>query len=250
MPLESATTIEELDSSWPLSGDPVNQGDDHLRLLKSVLELQFPGVDGGGFKIAIIATEDEINYLVGARSNIQDQIDGLAGRIDILEVQVVNQLSAPAGTRLVLASETVPLGWSLFVTGIDDRYLRINNTGAGDVGGNYNWASGVNFDLSVNDHVLTDAEMPPHFHDYVAPTQQGNSDYVRGEWPEFTARSFSGAWNNELGTDGDTGRGKQLTTDDGPGGGVGHGHTSTDNSSSNTSFRPSYFDTVIIEKDA
>ena len=42
MPLEISTYISGLDESWPLSGDPTNKGDDHLRLIKHVLQSQFP----------------------------------------------------------------------------------------------------------------------------------------------------------------------------------------------------------------
>jgi hypothetical protein len=42
MGLESATSITGLDQTWPPSGDPKSQGDDHLRLIKKVLQLTFP----------------------------------------------------------------------------------------------------------------------------------------------------------------------------------------------------------------
>jgi microcystin-dependent protein len=44
MPLESATTINQLDPANPPSGDPVAQADDHLRLIKSTLKNTFPNV--------------------------------------------------------------------------------------------------------------------------------------------------------------------------------------------------------------
>jgi len=42
MGLEAATFISQLVNSNPLSGDLQSQGDDHIRLLKSVLQLTFP----------------------------------------------------------------------------------------------------------------------------------------------------------------------------------------------------------------
>lgn len=45
MGLEAATYIPDLDTSNPLAGDRKNQGDDHLRLLKTVLKNNFPGAD-------------------------------------------------------------------------------------------------------------------------------------------------------------------------------------------------------------
>lgn len=41
MALESATTIAGLVATNPTAGDPVSQADDHLRLIKSVLQSEF-----------------------------------------------------------------------------------------------------------------------------------------------------------------------------------------------------------------
>lgn len=42
MGIEVSTFISGLTPSWPPSGDPKNQGDDHLRLIKGVLQATFP----------------------------------------------------------------------------------------------------------------------------------------------------------------------------------------------------------------
>jgi hypothetical protein len=75
MPLESSTSLASLNSLWPLGSDGKSQGDDHLRLLKSVLKTQFPGAGGIGFSTPIIATEVEINRLTGVTVNIQAKFD-------------------------------------------------------------------------------------------------------------------------------------------------------------------------------
>lgn len=49
MPLESATYLASLVASNPPGTDPRSQGDDHIRLLKSVLLATFPGL-GGAFQ--------------------------------------------------------------------------------------------------------------------------------------------------------------------------------------------------------
>lgn len=43
MPIETATYISDLVPANPLTTDPVNQGDDHLRLIKQVLQTTLPG---------------------------------------------------------------------------------------------------------------------------------------------------------------------------------------------------------------
>jgi len=43
MTIETATFLAALDSTKPLNTDLVSEGDDHLRLLKAVLQATFPG---------------------------------------------------------------------------------------------------------------------------------------------------------------------------------------------------------------
>lgn len=47
MALETATLVSDLVITNPASGDPVSQADDHLRLVKSVLQNQFPDSSNG-----------------------------------------------------------------------------------------------------------------------------------------------------------------------------------------------------------
>ena len=42
MALEVAGTILDLNENWPLGTDPLAQGDDHIRLLKTVLQAAYP----------------------------------------------------------------------------------------------------------------------------------------------------------------------------------------------------------------
>jgi len=63
MGLETGTTISQLDATWPLGGDQKSQGDNHLRLIKSLLKTQFPGSGGLGFNVPITATESDLNAL-------------------------------------------------------------------------------------------------------------------------------------------------------------------------------------------
>ena len=63
MGLEAGTTISSFITSNPTETDPVNQGDNHIRLIKAVLQAQFPGSGGLGFNTAITTTETELNSL-------------------------------------------------------------------------------------------------------------------------------------------------------------------------------------------
>ena len=71
MALESTFQYpSDLNVNWPTIGDLVSQGDDHLRGIKNVIKTTFPNIDG-----PVTATDEELNTLIGATDNIQDQID-------------------------------------------------------------------------------------------------------------------------------------------------------------------------------
>lgn len=42
MPIETATNVMELNPAWPLGADGKDEGDDHLRLIKTVIQALFP----------------------------------------------------------------------------------------------------------------------------------------------------------------------------------------------------------------
>ena len=71
MSVETALYPPQLNTAWPLASDMVSEGDDHIRLLKTVFKTTFPNVAG-----AINATDVQINFLVGVTSPLQSQIDG------------------------------------------------------------------------------------------------------------------------------------------------------------------------------
>jgi len=147
MPLEAATSLEQLQDTWPLGGDSLNKGDDHVRLIKQVLKTQFPGVDLNGFKIPITATEDEINFLSGVTTPIQTQFDDLGVRVTANELAIANLIEA--GTKMVFYQAAAPTGWTMDAT-VTDHMMRIVD-GTTLVGG----ADGGSDDPVLNDKVPT-----------------------------------------------------------------------------------------------
>ena len=121
MGLETGSTISSFITSNPTSSDPVNQGDDHLRLIKSVLKAQFPGSAGNGFNTAITTTEAELNslhtgnittilpavsgYVIGANSPIL-VTDTLLGALGKAQGQI-NARSAITGNEIVTNVQSV-----------------------------------------------------------------------------------------------------------------------------------------------
>ena len=63
MPLESANTIAQLDEQWPNGSDSVDRGDDHIRLIKSVMKKSFPGPTGNGFSTPLTVDPALLNAL-------------------------------------------------------------------------------------------------------------------------------------------------------------------------------------------
>ena len=72
MAKETATYISQLVATNPVASDSVSVGDDHLRMLKTVLKTQFSGLAG---TTAITPSEAELNYVDGVTSAIQTQMD-------------------------------------------------------------------------------------------------------------------------------------------------------------------------------
>lgn len=77
MPVESATYISQLVAANPTSTDPINQGDNHIRLLKSVLKSTFPNLTG-----AITATQEQLNQL-DQDETLNEMIDAKADQDDL-----------------------------------------------------------------------------------------------------------------------------------------------------------------------
>ena len=74
MPLEQATTISQLDEQWPNGGDSVDRGDDHIRLIKSVLKGTLPGPDGKGFSTPLTVDPAILNSLAATIKSLEDKI--------------------------------------------------------------------------------------------------------------------------------------------------------------------------------
>lgn len=74
MTVESASYISQLDVTLPTATDPKSEGDNQLRLLKTVLKTQFPNFGTA----AMTASHTELNYMVGVTSAVQTQLNARA----------------------------------------------------------------------------------------------------------------------------------------------------------------------------
>lgn len=157
MSVEQASFISQLVPTNPNIKDPVHNGPDHFWLLKNVLKSQFPGKEGSGFAQAIIANEEELNYVKGVRKSIQDQIDSLAaGQSDS---------AFEKGTTIVFAQPQAPTGWAQVTDGtLDNRMIRVVVGNGGAVGG--------------NDSPIVNNFVPTHDHSYTTGASGGHGHTV------------------------------------------------------------------------
>ena len=225
MPLETGTTIEDLDNSWPLGGDSLNKGDDHVRLIKSVLQSQFPGVDLKGFKIPIITTEDELNFISGVTSNVQTQFNDLGVRVSANE-DALAKLIEP-GTAMVFYQAAAPTGWTLDAdTALDNHMMRVVRVNGGT---KFTGDSPIlNDKIPTHSHGASSNSTGAHTHPYNQGTTVGGNGWLDGG---------DGAVNGTVG---------KTTSSSGN-----HSHTITvNNNSGGSSWEPSYANMIVCTKDA
>jgi hypothetical protein len=141
MGLETGSTIASFITSNPTSSDPVNQGDDHLRLIKSVLQAQFPGVGGLGYATAITTTEAELNALHG-----------------------LTNYYFPSGTRMPFAQAAAPTGWTQDTTdNATNRMLRVVAGTGNGIGGTDSPILN-NTTMVAHTHTFTGSALAAHTH--------------------------------------------------------------------------------------
>jgi len=145
----SATKISELDNTYPDgSVDTMDNVDNQLRMLKSVLDFHFSALGD----TALTATAEELNQLAGitlASSNAI--IDNFEGDSD----------PGANPTRIVFQQENAPTGWTKS-SDYNDRAMRVVTGTVGDggtVGFNTLFAR-----TATDSHTLTTGEIPAHSH--------------------------------------------------------------------------------------
>jgi hypothetical protein len=118
MGLESATYINGLVVTNPTAGDPRAEGDDHLRLIKSVIKNTFPNITG-----AVTATQTDLNSATHYAHTYCTSLTSLA-------------MSSDTWYSFTSIGSDVPeVAWSygtLSVSGADSR-VTINATGVYDI---------------------------------------------------------------------------------------------------------------------
>lgn len=211
MGLESATFINQLVTSNPTGSDGKSQGDDHLRLIKQVLQNSFPNITG-----AVTMTQAQLNTLGQP---------GVLAQPGMVTMWWGSPDFIPSGWKLCNGVGTISNGSN--VPDLRDRF--VVGAGAayalGAVGGAITHIHGAT--TSVADTTLTLAQIPSHTH-----TRAGwNGNYTGPGYPGFNGSGSSVS---------------QVPTDPAGGGGPhNHGATTTISASDN---RPPYIALYYIIK--
>ena len=121
MGLESATYISQLTATNPTASDPVSQGDDHLRLIKSVLQSQFTTLGAA----AVTTTAAELNLLDGVTS--LGDVAGPGSSTD----NAIARFSGTGGKTLQNSSTTIDDNGDIVVGGTTPT-ITIGDGGAED----------------------------------------------------------------------------------------------------------------------
>ena len=173
MALESATYIDGLVATNPVSTDPLSSADDHMRLIKATLKNTFPNITGAitatqaeinvldgitsstselNILDGVTATAAEINHLSGATSNIQTQLTTLSTSVSGLNTDLVNDTSPQLAATLDTNGQAIAFGsWTISIDGSNnlsfayggDVKLRITAAGALDVEDDITAFSGI-----------------------------------------------------------------------------------------------------------
>lgn len=230
MSFENATTISGLSPSDPQGDDPTNEGDDHIKMLKTVLQNMFPsGSGGGGFTQPVLSTEDELNVLVGITTTTS-----LQAQLDVIRVAIGSGegvLYAPAGTRMLFHQSSSPAGWVADDT-VGNRMVVTGPQSEGRTSGGGSDARNFTHAHSTQDMTLNTSQIPLHTHN-MRSNDAGAGGFLTWDSSQSVQMQFTsgtGAYNT-----GDT---------QGTGGSAAHGHGNT----GTYNWQPFYTQIIICVK--
>jgi hypothetical protein len=118
MAKETATYISQLTDTNPVSSDSVSVGDDHIRMLKTVLKTQFSGLTG---TTAVASSEAELNIL--------DGVTATAAELNYLDLTTLG--TSADSKALTQASGVVTIAGDVVVSGTTPK-VTIGDAGAED----------------------------------------------------------------------------------------------------------------------
>ena len=196
MALESATYVSGLVDSNPSGSDSISQGDDHLKLIKSVLQSTLPNANAalnGVHTGAVAPTSTSAGQLWFDTSGagvlkVRDKADSAYDNVD------TTSTALPTGIISLWYGSiaSIPSGWSLCdgsgsTPDLRDRFI----VGAG-TGGSYA-VDATGGSTTSGAHTLTTAEMPAHTHSVLIRGFSGAHSAGSGQYSDEGGSQNSGS---------------------------------------------------------
>lgn len=181
MALETATYIDDLVTSNPSAADPTEQGDDHIRMIKTVLKNTFPNLDGpcsgtpadlsGGWA----TPPGVITLWYGSAANVPEGwgvCDGTEynladGSGTIQSPDLRDRAIVGAGATYSVGQAFGSISATTTAAGAHTHTANATSNGGHNHGGR------------TGDHTLTVAQMPKHRHGRPMYTDRGNNSTNR-----------------------------------------------------------------------
>ena len=133
MALENGTYINSLNASNPTITDQIDQGDDHIRLIKSTIKNTFPSVTG-----AVTLTHTQINDLPGDLTALETTVNTTITNSLALKANINSPTltGTPTSTTPAAADNSTKIATTAFVQGEITQSLSDFQTGTSNIGNN------------------------------------------------------------------------------------------------------------------
>ena len=171
MTVESATYVSGLNANYPPGSDTISEGDDHLRLIKSVLKSTLPNADEAingvhtGTSAPSPTSSGQLWFDTSGTGDlkVRNKADSSFESVD------TTSTALPAGIISLWYGSiaSIPSGWVLCdgvyagTPDLRDKFVIGAGTGA-------TYAVGANAAMgNTGAHTLTTSEMPAHTHSYL-----------------------------------------------------------------------------------
>lgn len=232
--------VKGSDGNFYISLTDGNLGNDPVSVSTSWSELSWPTIYNPS---EVYNTDDTC---VASDGDVyQAKTDGVTGQNPVTNLTNWKPPVIPHGTKMLFMQASAPVGWTLDATH-NNKALRIVNTSGGTSGGTSSFTSVLNAAvtttnagafspvITVNDHVLTLDEIPPH-------------DHKTGSVGFATTGAVGGGYIPTAAA------GLGVVSPANEGGGLGHDHTATSTSTPdhNHDFNLDiqYVDSIICTRD-
>lgn len=194
MPLETASYISDLEPSYPASTDLVGQADDHIRLVKAVLQATFPNIDG-----AVTLTQAALNSTspVGLISMWYGSSGTIPTGWALCDGSTVAKSDGSGNitTPNLVDRFVVGAGGTIAAQGATAGQASVSGTtGAGGAHTHTITGGSHTHTATGDDHALTTAQIPVHSHglNTTSSTVDGSGGYT------FTHVSSAGSSSSNI----------------------------------------------------